>query len=61
VRQTVGAGDAFDAGLLYALLHGVDQGEALRWGNATAAHVVAAQDGMLSAPGAAQVAALTGG
>ena len=61
VRQTVGAGDAFDAGLLWALVNGYDIAAAVRWGHATAAGVVMAEDGVLGAPDAAQVAALLGG
>ena len=61
VRQTVGAGDAFDAGLLWALVNGHDIAAAVRWGHATAAGVVMAEDGVLGAPDAAQVAALLGG
>ena len=57
VRQTVGAGDAFDAGLLDALWRGAAMHDALRWASATAACVVAAQDGVLGAPDRMQVAA----
>ena len=60
VRQTVGAGDAFDAGLLWALVNGYDGAAAVRWGHATAAGVVMADDGVLGAPDAAQVARLLG-
>ena len=58
VRQTVGAGDAFDAGLLWALSHGLGVGDAVRWAHATAACVVMATEGVLAAPDRAQVEAL---
>jgi len=58
VRQTVGAGDAFDAGLLWALVNGHDIAAAVRWGHVTAAGVVMTEDGVLGAPDADQVAAL---
>lgn len=57
VRQTVGAGDAFDAGLLDALQRGEAMHDALRWASATAAGVVAAQEGVLGAPTRREVAA----
>ena len=60
VRQTVGAGDAFDAGLLWALVNGYDSAAAVRWGHATAAGVVMAENGVLGAPDTSQVAALLG-
>lgn len=61
VRQTVGAGDAFDAGMLWALVNGHDIAAAVRWGHATAAGVVMADNGVLGAPDADQVAALLAG
>ncbi len=61
VRQTVGAGDAFDAGLLWALVNGHDIAAAVRWGHATAAGVVMTEDGVLGAPDADRVATLLAG
>jgi len=58
VRQTVGAGDTFDAGLLWALCQGLAAEDAVRWGHATAACVVMAANGVLAAPSQAQVEAL---
>jgi len=55
VRTTVGAGDAFNAGLLYCLTREAALPRALRFANATAARVVAAPDGILGAPDASSV------
>lgn len=52
---TVGAGDSFNAGLLYALGAGQDAESALRFANATAALVVRGGRSVLGAPDAAQV------
>jgi argininosuccinate lyase len=49
-RFTVGAGDTFDAGFLYAIHQGRDLADALRFANATAALVVSAAQGALGAP-----------
>ncbi len=54
-RQTVGAGDAFDAGMLWALAQGWDEIDALRYGAATAALVVTTKCGILDAPRRATV------
>jgi ribokinase len=55
VRQTVGAGDAFNGGFLYGLAQGLDEPAALALGNQVAAQVVGAVDGVLGFQG------LTGG
>ncbi len=47
---TVGAGDSFNAGFLFALEQGMALAEALRFGNATAAMVVATGKSVLGAP-----------
>ena len=49
VADTVGAGDAFNAGFIAARLRGVDVGDALRWGNAVAALTIS-QPGARSTP-----------
>lgn len=52
---TVGAGDSFNAGLIYALRQGKPLQQALTFGNATAALVVASGRGVLGAPTTAEV------
>lgn len=54
---TVGAGDSFDAGFLYAYSRGLSLEESARFGNAVAALVVSAPRGILDAPDAATVQA----
>lgn len=49
VFDTVGAGDAFNAGLIAARLQGADMAESLRWANAVAALTVT-QPGARSTP-----------
>ncbi|MDQ3250278.1 MAG: carbohydrate kinase family protein, partial [Chloroflexota bacterium] len=49
-RSTVGAGDAFNAGLLYALHQGESVTAAVRFGNAVAALTVASERGILGSP-----------
>lgn len=46
--DTVGAGDAFAGGVLYALTHGYDAKTAARWGNRLASKVVEIQGPRLS-------------
>ncbi|MBX3013653.1 MAG: carbohydrate kinase family protein [Caldilineaceae bacterium] len=55
---TVGAGDSFNAGFLYAIHQGMVPLEAARFANAVAARVVASAQGALGAPTLAQVEAL---
>lgn len=50
VEQTVGAGDTFDAGFLFALARGDDDVQAMRFAAATAAQIIASPRGMLDAP-----------
>jgi sugar/nucleoside kinase (ribokinase family) len=52
---TVGAGDSFNSGFLYALQQGLPLGDALRFGNATAAMVVATGKSVLGAPNRTEV------
>jgi sugar/nucleoside kinase (ribokinase family) len=47
VRQTVGAGDAFNGGFLYGLAQGLPVSGALSLGNRVAAQVVSTLDGVL--------------
>ena len=57
VLDTVGAGDAFNAGFIVARLRGLEVGEALRWGNAVAGLAVT-KSGARSTPTVQQVEAL---
>ncbi|MGI9641993.1 MAG: carbohydrate kinase family protein, partial [Acidimicrobiia bacterium] len=57
VVDTVGAGDAFDAGFISARLRGFDLTESLRWGNAVAGLAITAP-GARSIPSADEVARL---
>lgn len=50
VVDTTGAGDAFCAGLIGALLHGADPQAALAMGARAAAHIVCQQGGLLQEP-----------
>lgn len=57
-RMTVGAGDSFNAGFLYAIQQGKPPAEAARFANAVAALVVTSAQGALGAPTLPQVEAL---
>ena len=57
-RNTVGAGDAFDAGFVAATVEGRTLAEALRWGNAVAALKVSRPGGARDLPSRAEVEAL---
>lgn len=48
--QTIGAGDSFNAGFLFARHHGYSLGEAVRFANAVAALVIASGRGVLGCP-----------
>jgi sugar/nucleoside kinase (ribokinase family) len=54
-NSTVGAGDAFNAGLIHGLRANQPIEQAMQWANATAAFVVAAPEGVLGAPDHAAV------
>jgi sugar/nucleoside kinase (ribokinase family) len=54
-RSTVGAGDSFNAGFLYAIHQGKAAPEAARFANAVAALLVSAEKGALGAPSLAGV------
>jgi sugar/nucleoside kinase (ribokinase family) len=58
VHSTVGAGDAFNAGFLFARQGGAALAEAVRYGNAVAALVISSGRGILGCPTRAQVADL---
>lgn len=55
VESTVGAGDSFNAGFLYAIGQGTAPVAAARFANGVAALVLASQAGVLGAPTAEQV------
>jgi sugar/nucleoside kinase (ribokinase family) len=57
-RNAVGAGDAFDAGFVAAMVEGRPLAEALRWGNAVAALKVARTGGARDLPSRAEAEAL---
>lgn len=57
-RFTVGAGDSFNAGFLYALYQGWDLPQALRFAHAVAALVVSNAQGVLGSPTLDQVQTL---
>jgi sugar/nucleoside kinase (ribokinase family) len=57
VVDTVGAGDAFNAGFIAARLEGRNLDEALAWGNAVAASTIA-EHGARSGPTRAELTAL---
>jgi sugar/nucleoside kinase (ribokinase family) len=59
VVDTVGAGDAFDAGFIAARLRGEDVAGAVRWGNAVAGLTVS-RPGARSSPTRSEVEALLG-
>lgn len=59
VVDTVGAGDAFNAGFIAARLRGGDIADALRWGNAVAAFAIA-RPGARATPTLPQLTALLG-
>lgn len=54
-RISVGAGDSFNVGFLYAIRRGWSVGEAVRFGNAVAALVVSSDRGVLGAPTSEEV------
>lgn len=58
VQVSVGAGDSFNAGFLYALWRGQTAEKALRFGSAVAAQVVGNSQGIHGAPTGEQVEAL---
>jgi len=60
VANIIGAGDAFNAGFIAAMVEGRGLPEALRWGNAVAARKVARPVGATDLPTRAEVVALLG-
>lgn len=61
VVDPVGAGDAFCAGYLAALLDGLDPVTALRWGNACAAAVLTVEGDLTGLPSRVELEHLVGG
>lgn len=61
VNISVGAGDSFNAGFLYGVQQGRSPADALRFGNAVAALVVASERGIFDAPSLAAVETLLAG
>ncbi len=55
LRNPVGAGDAFDAGFITAMVEGLPLAEALRWGNALGALKVTREGGARDLPTRTQV------
>ena len=60
VVDPVGAGDAFCAGYLAALLEGLDAATALRWGNACAAAALSAEGDQIGLPSRVELERLIG-
>ena len=60
-KGTVGAGDSFNAGFIHATIQGRSPAEAVAYGNAAAALVVASARGAMGAPTPAEVEALVSG
>jgi len=60
VVDTVGAGDAFCAGYLAALLDGVDAAAALRWGNGCAAAALSVEGDLIGLPTRVELERLIG-
>jgi sugar/nucleoside kinase (ribokinase family) len=60
VVDPVGAGDAFCAGYLAALLEGLDAAAALRWGNGCAAAALSAEGDLIGLPSRLELERLIG-
>jgi 2-dehydro-3-deoxygluconokinase len=60
VVDPVGAGDAFCAGYLAALLEGLDEPTALRWGNGCAAAALSAEGDLVGLPSRVELERLLG-
>jgi 2-dehydro-3-deoxygluconokinase len=60
VVDTVGAGDAFCAGYLAALLDGLDAAAALRWGNGCAAAALSVEGDLIGLPTRAELERVIG-